>query len=93
MKNIYLLIVLAPLIGAIIAGGDFAVPDRPRAALPGAVFELDEASIPVAEPVAGPWRCTSTMTSGVSVITASPWNSVFKAMPGPEVIVSAVFPA
>ena len=33
------------------------------------------------------------MTSGVSVITAKPWNSVFKAMPGPEVIVSAVFPA
>ncbi len=29
---------------AYIAGGDFAIPDRPRVALPGAVFELDEAS-------------------------------------------------
>ena len=33
------------------------------------------------------------MTSGVSVMTAKPWNSVFNAMPGPDVIVSAVFPA
>jgi tricorn protease len=29
---------------AYIAAGDFAIPDRPRVALPGAVFELDEAS-------------------------------------------------
>jgi len=29
---------------AYIAGGDFAIPDRPPVALPGAVFELDEAS-------------------------------------------------
>ncbi len=29
---------------AYISGGDFALPDRPRVALPGAVFELDEAS-------------------------------------------------
>ncbi len=47
----------------------------------------------VGSPVEGPPRCTSTTTSGSSAITASPMNSVLSAMPGPEVMVTAVLPA
>ena len=47
----------------------------------------------VGRPVLGPPRCTLTTTRGVSVITASPRNSVLRAIPGPEVIVNATFPA
>ncbi len=32
-------------------------------------------------------------TSGISVIAASPRNSVLSAMPGPELTVNATFPA
>jgi hypothetical protein len=47
----------------------------------------------VGSPVAGPPRCTSTTTSGISAMTPRPISSVLRAMPGPEVMVTAVFPA
>ena len=47
----------------------------------------------VGSPVEGPPRCTSTTTSGISDITARASISVLSAMPGPEVMVIAVFPA
>ena len=41
----------------------------------------------------GPPRCTSTTTSGISAMMASPRNSVLRAIPGPEVMVKAHLPA
>ena len=43
-------------------------------------------------PVLGPARCTSTMTSGISVMLASPRSSIISASPGPEVAVIARWP-
>ena len=43
-------------------------------------------------PVAGPARCTSTTTMGVSVILASPMASTISDRPGPEVAVMARTP-
>ena len=40
----------------------------------------------------GPWRCTSTMTSGSSALTASPIASVLSAIPGPELEVTPIMP-
>ena len=47
----------------------------------------------VGRPVDGPPRCTSTMTNGNSVITAKFIASLFRQMPGPEVVVTASAPA
>ncbi len=47
----------------------------------------------VGSPVAGPPRWTFTSTSGISAMTESPISSVFSAMPGPEVMVTAHLPA
>ncbi len=46
-------------------------------------------SVFVGRPVEGPPRWTSTITIGSSTAMASPMASVFKAMPGPEVVVMA----
>ena len=43
-------------------------------------------------PVDGPARCTSTTTSGSSVITASPIVSILSASPGPEVVLTPRLP-
>jgi len=47
----------------------------------------------VGKPVEGPPRCTSTITKGSSVITASPIASDLSDRPGPEVVVTAKLPA
>ena len=39
-------------------------------------------------PVEGPARCTSTTTSGSSVMTAKPMASDLRLMPGPDVVVT-----
>ena len=80
------LLIVSMVLGAMTFLG--ASPGAPNIAC-----SRSDCSILVGRPVEGPPRCTSTITSGVSVITASPWNSVLSAMPGPEVIVSAVCPA
>ena len=46
----------------------------------------------VGMPVEGPPRCTSTMISGISAITAQPMASPLRAMPGPEEPVTAQRP-
>ncbi len=47
----------------------------------------------VGSPVEGPPRCTSTMTSGSSTITARPIDSPLSAMPGPlEAVVPSAPP-
>ncbi len=50
-------------------------------------------SVFVGSPVEGPPRCTSTITIGSSMITASPSVSAFRSMPGPLVPVTASWPA
>jgi len=50
-------------------------------------------AVAVGPPVAGPSRCTSTMTSGISLITARPMFSLYRLMPGPLVAVMALAPA
>ena len=50
-------------------------------------------SVLVVKPVDGPPRCELMITSGNSVITASPIASPFKAMPGPEDEVTPRCPA
>ena len=52
-----------------------------------------DCSVFVGRPVEGPPRCTSTITSGNSVITANPSASLFSERPGPEVVVMAKLPA
>ena len=47
----------------------------------------------VAEPVAGPRRCTRTRVSGVSIISAAPNPSAISRKPGAEVAVIALRPA
>ena len=44
-------------------------------------------------PVEGPPRCTSTIISGISAMTAQPMPSVFSEMPGPLEPVTATRPA
>ena len=44
-------------------------------------------------PVDGPPRCALTMTSGSSVMIASPIASPFSAMPGPDEQVTPRLPA
>ena len=60
---------------------------------PKSAASRSDCSTLVGSPVLGPPRCTSTSTSGISVITASPRNSVLSASPGPDVIVNATLPA
>src|SRR6267378_4217722 len=50
-------------------------------------------SVLVGNPVDGPPRWMSQMTNGISTATASPIASVFRAIPGPEVVVIASAPA
>ena len=47
----------------------------------------------VGRPVAGPPRCTSSTTSGNSMMTARFMASLFRQMPGPEVEVTPRAPA
>src|SRR5215469_15858349 len=49
-------------------------------------------SVLVGRPVDGPPRWMSQITSGNSTATARPIASVFSAMPGPDVVVSARTP-
>ena len=68
--------------------GSGASPWRPNNA-----WVRSACSVLVGMPVDGPARCTSTITSGSSSITASPIVSDFSAMPGPEVTVTPRSPA
>ena len=49
-------------------------------------------SVFVGNPVDGPPRCTSTISSGSSVITANPMASDFSDTPGPDVLVTPSAP-
>ena len=71
--------------GATIGTGDS--PLRPNIA-----WSRSACSVLVGSPVEGPPRWTSTTSSGSSVITARPIDSDFKAMPGPEVVVTPRLP-
>src|ERR671928_64792 len=68
--------------------GTGASPLRPNIAC-----SRSDCSVLVGSPVEGPPRCTSTTTSGSSVITASPMVSDLSATPGPEVVVTPSEPA
>ncbi len=57
---------------------------------PYTAWKRSDCSVLVGRPVEGPPRCTLMITSGSSVITASPIASVFKASPGP---LEAVMPS
>ena len=52
-----------------------------------------DCSVLVGSPVAGPPRCTSTTTRGISDIHASPNPSLISENPGPAVAVIAFLPA
>ena len=52
--------------------------------LPCTAWNKSDCSVFVGNPVLGPPLCTLITTNGNSVITASPKNSPFKAIPGPE---------
>ena len=71
--------------GAITGRG--ASPLRPNIAC-----SRSDCSVLVGSPVEGPPRCTSTTSSGSSVITASPIVSAFSATPGPDVVVTPSAP-
>ena len=64
-----------------------ASPWRPKSAT-----SRSDCSVLVGMPVDGPPRCTSTMTSGSSAMTASPIISDLSARPGPEVVVQPSAP-
>ena len=72
--------------GATIGTGDSLL--RPNIA-----WSRSACSVLVGRPVDGPPRCTSMTISGSSVITARPIVSDFRAMPGPEVVVTPSAPA
>ncbi len=57
-----------------------------------AMFKSDCSTF-VGIPVEGPPRCTSTMTSGISAMTAQPRASVLSEIPGPLEPVTATRPA
>ena len=76
---------------SIVAGAMTRAARRP--VWPNSAASRSDCSTLVGSPVLGPPRCTSMTTSGISVITASPRNSVLSARPGPEVIVNATLPA
>ena len=71
--------------GATIGTG--ASPLRPNIAC-----SRSACSVFVGSPVLGPPRWTSTTTSGSSSETASPIVSLFRARPGPEVVLTATAP-
>ena len=73
------------LCGARIAAGHS--PLRPNIA-----WSRSACSVFVGRPVLGPPRCTSTMTSGSSVITARPIASLLRHTPGPLVPVTPTAP-
>src|SRR5712691_2430317 len=56
---------------------------------PSTAWNRSACSVFVGSPVEGPPRCTLTMTSGSSAITARPIASCLRATPGPEVVVTA----
>src|SRR5215212_9237248 len=64
-----------------------ASPLRPNIAC-----SRSDCSVLVGRPVEGPPRCTSTTTSGSSVITARPRASDFSETPGPDVVVTPSAP-
>ena len=67
--------------------GTGASPLRPNIAC-----SRSDCSVLVGRPVEGPPRCTSTTTSGSSVMTARPMASDFSEMPGPDVVVTPSAP-
>ena len=67
--------------------GTGASPLRPNIAC-----SRSDCSVFVGSPVEGPPRCTSTTSSGSSVITARPIVSHFSATPGPDVVVTPSAP-
>jgi len=60
---------------------------------PNITCSRSDCSVLVGIPVLGPARCTSTTTSGSSVITPRPIVSALRAMPGPELVVTPRWPA
>ena len=75
----------AGVAGATIATGDSLL--RPNIA-----WSRSACSVLVGRPVLGPPRCTSTMTTGSSVMTARPIASALSATPGPLVPVTPSAP-
>src|SRR5512146_2989307 len=73
-----------------VAGARTGIGDSPLR--PYLTWNRSACSTLVGMPVDGPARWTSTMTIGSSVITARPIASDLRAMPGPEVPVSARAP-
>ena len=73
---------------AMASTGSGASPWRPYIAM-----SRSACSVLVGMPVEGPARCTSTMISGSSVMTARLIVSDFRAMPGPLVPVTPRLPA
>ena len=71
--------------GASTATGDS--PLRPYSAC-----SRSACSVLVGSPVDGPPRCTSTTTSGISIITPRPIASALSATPGPDVLVTPSAP-
>ena len=59
---------------------------------PNSACNRSACSVLVGRPVDGPPRWMSQITSGSSVAMARPIASVFSAMPGPDVVVSASEP-
>src|SRR5687768_15313785 len=59
---------------------------------PYSTWNRSDCSVLVGNPVLGPPRCTSTMTTGSSVMTAKPIASALSAMPGPDVPVQPSAP-
>ena len=68
--------------------GTGASPLRPNIAC-----SRSDCSVLVGRPVDGPPRCELTMTSGSSVMIASPIASPLSAMPGPDEEVTPSWPA
>ena len=60
---------------------------------PNIACSRSDCSVFVGRPVEGPPRWTLTTTSGSSVITARPMASPLSARPGPDVPVTASWPA
>ena len=73
-----------------------AIDERDGTSTPVGILDDDEArhgEVLLGSPVLGPPRWTSRMTSGSSVITASPIASDFRQTPGPLVPVTPIAPS
>ena len=73
-----------------VAGATTGIGESPLR--PNMTWSRSDCSFFVGIPVDGPARCTSTTTSGSSIITARPIASVLSAIPGPELAVSPSAP-